>query len=767
MLLCLAVPVWGQTTTQGTVPPVTTPPDPANTIPSNDSTQGLPNQPTGFPNPSRTGPLPPAEAGSEEDPYLRILRGEGGSSNGKVKLVNGAEILYRGYQLFADQIEGDQRTNIYVASGNVRLYGKDQTIVGDMIEVDFNSKTFVATAASAIVHPSLIGPDARADVFLRGGKTYGSRRRVFGENSSFTTCDKEHPHYELVADRTDFRPGRRVILRRVRAKLFGRTILKIPFLSIPLNQPNYKYLPEVGYTDQLGYYIKTRFGLYSHNQNNFDGRAELYSKLGLGLGGDYQYNNRRSNGFVNFFTVIGSQPLQEFSQDHRQDLGWGKLQIQNSYQKTNFLSAPANTIFNTKLNLLIPQGKSSTNFSFYRNSNDTNTYSSINESVGVSDTRYFNSKFHTNLDVTLVNASSAFASGAPVKREEFDVRFRGEEDLNKANLEFTYQRNIPVGETSNFFSSSDLTPVVALNTTSQKLLGNRPFFLPFSTEISYGQFTDPVTKGNITRTNYNLRFNRNDPPQKRFKFDLNGKFDQGIYSDSTAQYTLNFLPTITYRLGAGTQATLRYAYLRPYGFAPLQIDRSGQSNVLTGDVSVRPQKYVLFAAQTGYDFLRLQQHQQTAYQQVALRAEFQPKPFFALRALSTYDPILGGWSNLRFDLAYRPGATFVSAGAKYDGVRKKWAAVNLFIDGLKWGRLKFSTILNYNGYLQKFEARHFQFTYDLHCAEAVLTILDNPIGFQAGRQVSLFIRLKAFPFESPFGIGTRGQPIGTGTGYGN
>ncbi|HZH98999.1 MAG TPA: hypothetical protein VEX38_08505, partial [Fimbriimonadaceae bacterium] len=120
--------------------------------------------------------------------------------------------------------------------------------------------------------------------------------------------------------------------------------------------------------------------------------------------------------------------------------------------------------------------------------------------------------------------------------------------------------------------------------------------------------------------------------------------------------------------------------------------------------------------------------------------------------------------NIRIDLAYRPGATFISAGARYDGLRHTWGNANLFIDGLKWGRLSTSMILAYNGYIKKFEARHFSFTYDLHCADVILQIIDNPVGFRPGTQISLFFRLKAFPFNTPFGTGRNGQPIGTGTG---
>jgi LPS-assembly protein len=44
--------------------------------------------------------------------------------------------------------------------------------------------------------------------------------------------------------------------------------------------------------------------------------------------------------------------------------------------------------------------------------------------------------------------------------------------------------------------------------------------------------------------------------------------------------------------------------------------------------------------------------------------------------------------------------------------------------------------------------------------------VDNKVGFRSGRQIGFFIRLKAFPSFSPFGIGRRGQAIGSASGFG-
>jgi hypothetical protein len=106
----------------------------------------------------------------------------------------------------------------------------------------------------------------------------------------------------------------------------------------------------------------------------------------------------------------------------------------------------------------------------------------------------------------------------------------------------------------------------------------------------------------------------------------------------------------------------------------------------------------------------------------------------------------------------------LSIGSYFDGIAHTWSNVNLFLDGLKIGKTKFGAILNYNGYTQQLDSAQYSVIYDLHCAEAVFTVMSQNTGFEPGTTYQFFIRLKALPFNSGFGAGNRGQPLGTGTG---
>jgi LPS-assembly protein len=171
------------------------------------------------------------------------------------------------------------------------------------------------------------------------------------------------------------------------------------------------------------------------------------------------------------------------------------------------------------------------------------------------------------------------------------------------------------------------------------------------------------------------------------------------------------------------------------------------------------------AAQVGFDFHQRSQGFE-GWVSPALKLEYIPNTDFKARLTGNYIPQLSSIGNVRFDMAWQRGETFYGVGLRWDGVRDSWANVNLFIDALKIGRLKVSALLLYNGYLGRFDSKHFSLIYDLHCAEAVLQVLESSTGFRPGREIVFFIRIKGLPFDTPFGIGNQGQPLDYGTGGG-
>ncbi|HRK20592.1 MAG TPA: hypothetical protein PLX06_02205, partial [Fimbriimonadaceae bacterium] len=449
---------------------------------------------------------------------------------------------------------------------------------------------------------------------------------------------------------------------------------------------------------------------------------------------------------------------------HRQQFGRNQLQVENNYQQRNYLNAPQNTITTNRLTYTMAgRDRDTTRISYNRTHNEGSSFESTSQTFAISDLRTLWSRVRTQFDVSWVRSESAFTSGSS-EREQVDVRFRGQQDLRRIQAELEYQRAIPVGTTSNFFSASDRTPVFTLKTDSKRLFGEN-VKIPFAAEISQGEFIDPSARDQVQRTNFDIRGNYRTFLGSRLELTSDARFKQSFYSDDTAQYALGYNTQAKYSLGRDTYFNLRYNYLEREGFTPLAIDRIGKTNQATADLSVRPARTLLLGLQTGYDYLIEERGElDSAWLPVGIRTEWRPKDWFMARVLPVYDPVRQVWSQVRFDLTYLPGATYVSLGARYDGFRQTWGQASLFLDNLKWGRTKFSSILTYNGYLKKFEERHYSVTYDLHCAEAVFQMRESNFGFRAGREFAFFIRLKAFPFDTPFGLTRRGAPIGTATG---
>lgn len=730
--------------------------------------QILPTQPRVGDPTTRSGQLPSPSIDPNRREF-KIERAGKKSMKGPVFILEeNVHLIYQGYEIFGDRVEGNRDTKIVKATGNVKVFGEKAFVKGNEVTVNLRNETFLAVDSYVEARPSLLGGQIQRNLYINGGRTYGSQNEIFGEKCDVTSCDKTVPHYHIHAAHTTIRPGVRAIFRKVKIKLFNRTILQLPYLSIPLDNRSYKYLPEVGQTKDEGYYVKFKFGIPLKDDYSFlDTRVDYYSKKGPALGFDYTYSNPDLRGILSTYAVLGNEKSYTVTSRHRQDLGFGILTLDNNYQQRNYLSAPESTILNTRIGLAIPQQRgTNTRIDYLRNDNDSTTSRSESQSFKVSDVRRWSPLLRTTVDLGY-SASSSESGSFSNDRKQADVRLRADYDLKRATAQFDYQRAIPIGETSNFFSSADRTPVFSLLSDSRRLFGKRDFALPFTAELSYGEFANSLDKTRLSRANFDIQINKPDRTANRLRFDMTGRFKQGVYSDDTAQYTLGLGMGATYMLGHDTMLNVRYNYLRPYGFSPLQVDRLGRSNLITADLSFRPYRTLLIGAQTGYDILQLQQENLTnisPWQSIGARMEFRPVDYISLRALSTYDTIQRSWSNIRVDLAYQPGATFVGIGAKYDGIRKVWSSFSGFVDGFKWGRLRTSLLFNYNGYLQRFESRHAQFTYDLHCAEAVLTIIDNPIGFRAGTSVNFYIRIKAFPFDTGFGTGTRGQPVSLGSG---
>lgn len=739
------------------------------------------NQPSDSPAlPPKYGDLPPARAYGPQENVMQVVQSETLNHDAPhhIRAEGGVHAVYKGYDIFGATLEGDTETEVFTLSGDVRIIGEDEVIHGQKVTVDFRARTFRAEGVDADLRPSFF-PLGRVldDVYVTGADAYGSQREIRGDYTTITTCNLPDPHFELIAKSSDIRPGHRMILRDVSLWILHRKVIELPYLSIPLDNRNSRIMPEFGHTPDEGYYAKFRLPIALHGNDQFlDAHVDEYSKLGQGLGLDYQYQNAHGNGLDQVYAIEGHANEQDLNLHNDFRFGRSDLTIDSSFQNNNHLSAPDSKLLNLRAQLGIPQANGSfDSFAYSDSSNVSPGFNSTQRSFTVTDNRIFSPTTHSSLNLGYTDNSSSFGGGeigSSYESRMLDVQLDAQSDLKKALAEFQYQRNIPIGSNNTqFFGLEDQTPVVTLRSDSNRLLSSKwAQQFPFQTDLSVGQYGTESFIGqgiqHIWRSNFDFNYTKPDHPNRKFDYTANLRFQQGVYSDNTAQYVTGVDTGVRYNFARESSLNLHYDYLQQHGFTPLDQDRVGQTNLATADITWKPFRTLSLAGQTGYDFLASKEFSTTPWQSVGLRSEWNPAPYVALRTLATYDTTLKSWSSIRMDLGYKPGATFISAGLLYDGTQHRIGEFEVFIDALKWGPLKSSIILDYDGYTHQFTAEHFQFVYDLHCAEAILQILNNPVGFRPGAQIGFFLRLKAFPFNTPFGIGTRGQAVGGGVGRG-
>jgi LPS-assembly protein len=707
--------------------------------------------------PLKVQPLPKQP---DDEKILEILHyGDITAKGDEIELSGGAEITVRGFRCLAENIRGNKLTEIYTCSGDVRIIGVDETIVGESITLNMKNKTFFATYGKAQIKPNLLNNQVKDDVFLSGKQASGNKKKFQATDSVFTTCNFEVPHFHLDARETIVEPSKEAILKKVKIIILGRTIIELPILWIPLGDRTFKYLPQVGQSADEGFYIKNLYGFPMKGEDRGAIRLDYMSKLGVGLGANYYYRNQDMNGIAKFYGIFGQSKTVTINNQHEQQFKWGRLTFDNDVQQNNYLTAPSSTLISTRATLKLPKF---TTFSFSQQKQSSSGFENTNQIFSINDVRQWG-KTTSSIDMTL-NTSGSSGGSTSVSRKTVDLRISESRDVKQGVLSLEYQRSIPIGDVSNFFPSSDKTPVISFRSDSTKLFGPDTFkSFPFRTEVSIGEFLDPIQKERVSRGTFDFAVNRGVRDKGPWKWDFNGDFRQNMYSDDTAQYRIGLGSTVGYSLGKNLGINFRYSSLRPFGYSPLAIDRTGTSDIATMDLSFMKNSRSSFGIQTGYDFIRGSTGD-IPWQQVGLRSEYKLGSAFSLRSLATYDTFRQAWSNLRFDSIWQTPSVVTSLSARYDGFQHTWASVNAYIDGIRSGKTRIGTTLNYNGYTKQFDSQQYNVIYDLHCAEAVFSISDYGTGFRSGREIGFFIRLKAIPVDSGFGRGRLGNALGSGSG---
>jgi hypothetical protein len=663
---------------------------------------------------------------------------------------------WREYLLEGARFEGHTRRAEYRFFEGVRLSSERLQAQGAELLLNTRTRRWTLLNGRAELTPAFTENRLRESLHLQGARIESDETRVHAEACTATTCGLEHPHFHWSARSVEATPSERAVLREVRLTILGRTVLRLPYVVVPLREGDVSQLPDAGYTDEEGFYLRYALAYLLAQGALGNARFDLMQKRGLGVNLQQSY----ARGDLNLYLLRDLRQRTDSLTgrwQHGQNLGALQTRWNAEYRRNSYLLFDDNTAWNLRTDWTLPSPSGQTALSLAESRNRTGAFENANRTLTLQDTRRLG-RLQSNLSGEYLEFENQFG-GTRTGNRQWNLRANLRYGLEReATLQLDFERFLPVGE-SGVFGGLERLPELSLSATGRTL------GLPDSQlRISVGRFVEGF-QTRLTRERYAFEWQGRTggrptrETEQRPALLWNYRFRQTFYSDDTAQYLLQSALEGRLPLGARSSLSLRWNYLRPYGYSPLGLDRTGIYNLLSGELRLSFGDWSL-GAQSSYDLLASDRGRDP-WSLLNLNLEYQPAEWLRGRIQLSYDPNRARWRSVQTDLQSRFGDSRVALAARYDPQRARWGSVFVRVDALKWGRSRLSFLTQYNGYLNRFESQQALWVYDLHCAELEVRYIDNPFGFRRDTGLQVFLRLKALPSVSRFGFGQFGQPVGT------
>lgn len=219
-------------------------------------------------------------------------------------------------ELKADYLRYDEREKATEARGNVEASGADFVLRSDLLRLLDDEKLLQAEGRC---HLRVTGKE-KANIFgekvtYHYEKKEGEAWEIYSEKgeirswaetmrfreerqdfqtATFTTCDKEQPHYRLVSARMVHIPQNKVVARRIDFFVGKTHLLRIPYYMASLKKRKRQPLaPQVGHNQFEGFFVKTTLAYEVAAGVGGLLLADWMQKKGTGLGFDQDFSLRK------------------------------------------------------------------------------------------------------------------------------------------------------------------------------------------------------------------------------------------------------------------------------------------------------------------------------------------------------------------------------------------------------------------------------------------------------------------------------------------
>lgn len=684
------------------------------------------------------------------------------SAEGNVRL------RYRDITAACDTGTIDWKTQVADLEGNVVLRVQDQEARAVKLRVNLRTREWYAESLKTTITPEIAKGYLNEPIFAESKSLLGTgTQRLSFSDADATTCNLSVPHYELVSRSITVYTNDKIVLRDVTMYALGKRIFTLPRLTIPLRdiQRNPNIVPLVGQNQEEGFFLKASYSYLATRNMSGSLLIDLMSRKGFGKGLRQTWRYRDASGDLFFYHVFDrniDQNTLTARLAHSQTFGSVRLNLASDLRSNSYLYAPQSTSIVNQLSLSRERGGANTSLTITQNISDAFMRTSrlgatlshtqelgaglLNTSVDYESYTYDRTRARLTSQATLAR-----------KEERFDWSISVQRLTDLSDEAFIGQGIFGGIEKLHEFSI----------TTDGTCLGAG---LPISLRLAYGQYSElpsPISLGRAY-------FEASTPVQRytlsnTWSVNAGVGFRQYVYTDSTAQYSIEASANFSKKLGPNSSLDLVYRRQQASGFSAFRFDYIPRYNMANLSISYRDSKMLQFNLLTGYNF----EQSDNPWQDLTLRFSIQPSPSVLLYTATGYDFNRSRWRTLVNQLRIRAGSAAdeksnscpfrLDVGTRYDTHLQRLAIVRAVLD-TRIGRLwRIQANAGYNGFTKSFDYKSIMLTRDLHCWEASLAYVDQG-GFYRSRGVTFTLRIKAFPIFQDFGVGSFGQALDTSVG---
>lgn len=255
--------------------------------------------------PTSTGKPPPIQSG-EELTVESANKTVSGTKGALVTVEEGnVDARIGTYRLQADKITVYEATNKVIAEGNVVFdQGEQQRITGSRAEWNYKTKLGFFINSTGYTNQT---QDGTRMYFVADRIEKVSLDTIIIINGEITACDEEVPKWSFHAKRARIKTGDRVKLSSPTFRVKKFPIIFLPYASLSLkhNDRQSGFLtPTFSASGQKGFRISDAYYLTLGRSADFTVRGDLFSRRGLGIGGDLRTRaNSRSFFNMGFYAV--------------------------------------------------------------------------------------------------------------------------------------------------------------------------------------------------------------------------------------------------------------------------------------------------------------------------------------------------------------------------------------------------------------------------------------------------------------------------------